>query len=217
MANKNSNNKNNANDKNLTWHEGKVMFQDRCKNLNQVGQVIWFTGLSASGKSTIAVEVEKALVERGKAVYRLDGDNVRHGLNSDLGFSPEDRNENIRRIAEVAALFKDAGVITLASFISPYQEVRDFARERAGTDYFKEVYVKADVETCSRRDPKGLYEKAKNGEIENFTGISAPYEEPQDPELVVDTRKLTVEESVEKVLSIIDEDYMIEEAAAVNE
>ncbi|MFW6006807.1 MAG: adenylyl-sulfate kinase [Bacillota bacterium] len=204
----------NKEDKNLTWHEGKVKYQDRCHNLNQTGQVIWFTGLSASGKSTIAVEVEKRLIEKGKAVYRLDGDNIRQGLNNDLGFSPEDRNENIRRIAEVAALFKDAGIITLAAFISPYQKVRDFARSCAGSEYFKEVYVQADVETCARRDPKGLYEKAKKGEIENFTGVSAPYEEPENPDLVVDTRKQTVEESVNEVLKIIDDFGRREVAAA---
>lgn len=198
---------------NITWHEGKVQFEDRCNNLGQKGMVLWFTGLSASGKSTIAVELEKALIEYGKAVYRLDGDNVRHGLNSDLGFSPEDRNENIRRIAEVAALFKDAGVITLSSFISPYQEARDFARERAGENYFKEIYVKADVETCAKRDPKGLYEQAMNGEIDNFTGISAPYEEPENPDLVLDTRKLTVEECVKNVLELIKVNIPVREAA----
>lgn len=208
---------NKENPKNITWHKGKVIFEDRCENLGQNGQVIWFTGLSASGKSTIAVELEKALVEYGRAVYRLDGDNVRHGLNNDLGFSPEDRNENIRRIAEVAALFKDAGIITLSSFISPYQEARDFARERAGDKYFKEVYIKADVETCAKRDPKGLYEKAMNGEIENFTGVSAPYEEPENPDLVLDTRELSVEESVEEVLEMIGIKIPVRETAVSSE
>ncbi|OCL27704.1 adenylyl-sulfate kinase [Orenia metallireducens] len=191
--------------KNIVWHEGKVSYQDRCDNLGQEGLVVWFTGLSGAGKSTIAVEVEKELIKLGKVVYRLDGDNVRHGLNSDLGFTAEDRNENIRRIAEVAALFKDAGLITLASFISPYQEIRDFARQRAGEDNFIEVYVKADVETCAERDPKGLYEKAKSGEIKNFTGISAPYEVPENADLVLDTVKLSVEEAVTKVLESIDQ------------
>lgn len=202
---------------NIIWHDGKVRFEDRCRNLGQTGQVIWFTGLSGAGKSTIAVEVEKALLERGRAVYRLDGDNIRHGLNSDLGFSPEDRNENIRRIAEVAALFKDAGLITLVSFISPYRKTREFARERAGDGYFKEVYVKADVETCAKRDPKGLYEKAMKGEIENFTGISAPYEEPENPELILDTTKLSVEECVIKVLGIIEDDSALDEVAVSEE
>ncbi|GAB6099395.1 adenylyl-sulfate kinase [Halanaerocella petrolearia] len=195
----------NATSDNIVWHEGEVTHQDRCNVLDQPGLVIWFTGLSGSGKSTIAVEVEKQLVAQQKAVYRLDGDNIRHGLNSDLGFTPEDRNENIRRIAETAALFQDAGLITLASFISPYQDSRDFAREKAGADNFIEVYVKADVETCAQRDPKGLYEQAKKGEIDNFTGISAPYEEPVNPEVVVDTRDLSLEESVDKVLSAIDQ------------
>lgn len=189
---------------NITWHSGEVTHEDRCNVLDQPGLVVWFTGLSGSGKSTIAVELEKQLVGAGQAVYRLDGDNVRHGLNVDLGFTPEDRNENIRRIAEVAALFQDAGLITLASFISPYQRSRDFARQKAGADNFIEVYVKADVETCADRDPKGLYDQAKKGEIDNFTGISAPYEEPVDPEVVVDTRELSLEESVEKVLSVVN-------------
>ncbi|WP_027339429.1 adenylyl-sulfate kinase [Halonatronum saccharophilum] len=195
----------NSNDeKNITWHSGKVGYTDRCQQLDQKGIVIWFTGLSGAGKSTIAVELEKELLKLGKVSYRLDGDNMRHGLNSDLGFSAEDRNENIRRIAEVATLFKDAGLITLASFISPYRKMRDFARERAGDDNFIEVFVKADVEICAQRDPKGLYEMAKKGEINNFTGISAPYEEPIDPELVIDTTELSIEESVKEVLSYIE-------------
>lgn len=189
---------------NLVWHEGKITYEDRCKNLGQKGIVVWFTGLSGSGKSTIAVEVERELIKAGKAVYRLDGDNIRHGLNSDLGFSEEDRNENIRRIAEVAALMKEAGLITLASFISPFQRMRDFACEKAGQESFIEIYVKADVETCAKRDPKGLYDKAKQGEIDNFTGISSPYEEPKNPDLVIDTTKLSIQESVQKVLKEID-------------
>ncbi|MFO7820336.1 MAG: adenylyl-sulfate kinase [Halanaerobacter sp.] len=194
----------NTEDKNIVWHEGKITYEDRVKNLGQEGRVIWLTGLSGSGKSTIAVEVERELLKKGRAVYRLDGDNIRHGLNSDLGFSAQDRDENIRRIAEVAALFKDAGLIVLASFISPYQEMRDFARQRAQGDFI-EIYVKADLETCASRDPKGLYEKAKRGEIENFTGVSAPYEEPTDPELVIDTAQLSVEKSVQEVLDYIQD------------
>ncbi|MTI65583.1 MAG: adenylyl-sulfate kinase [Firmicutes bacterium] len=190
--------------KNIVWHEGKITYSDRCQNLGQEGLVIWFTGLSGSGKSTIAVEVEKELIKKGKAVYRLDGDNVRHGLNSDLGFSKEDRNENIRRIVEVAALFKDAGLITLASFISPYKKMRNFAREKVGKENFIEVYVKADVETCSKRDPKGLYEKAKKGEIKDFTGISSPYEEPENPDVIIDSDKLSIKESTNKILEVID-------------
>ncbi|AZO96605.1 adenylyl-sulfate kinase [Iocasia frigidifontis] len=191
-------------EKNIIWHKGKIGFEDRCRNLGQQGQVLWFTGLSASGKSTIAVELEWVLLEQGKAVYRLDGDNIRCGLNRDLDFSAEDRLENIRRIAEVAALFKDAGLITLVSFISPYRESREFARNLIGKEYFKEIYVKADIETCAQRDPKGLYKKALAGEIKDFTGISAPYEEPEEADLVIDTKDKTVEESVALVLRMLN-------------
>jgi len=184
---------------NIVWHGGTVNYKDRCALLKQKGLVIWFTGLSGSGKSTIAVELEKRLTAEGRLVYRLDGDNIRHGLNGDLGFSAEDRDENIRRIAEVAALFKDAGVITLVSFIAPFRRMRAFAREKAGENGFVEVYVKADVNACAERDPKGLYQKAINGEISDFTGISAPYEEPDQPEIILDTTKHSVEESVRKI------------------
>ncbi|MGM0472294.1 MAG: adenylyl-sulfate kinase [Bacillota bacterium] len=193
------------NNSNIVWHEGKVTYQDRSRNLNQPGLVVWLTGLSGSGKSTIAVEVEKRLLNQGRAVYRLDGDNIRHGLNADLDFAKEDRAENIRRIAEVAALMKDAGLITLASFISPQQKMRNFARQQVGSDNFIEIYVKADVETCANRDPKGLYKQAQEGEIDNFTGISAPYEEPQDPELVIDTTTLTVDQSVAEVMELLNQ------------
>ncbi len=188
---------------NIHKTEGEVSFQDRCDNLGQIGQVLWFTGLSGSGKSTIAIALEKELTAQGKAVYRLDGDNIRSGLNQDLGFSPADRNENIRRVAEVAALMKDAGLIVLVSFISPYQEKRDFARKLVGEQYFHEIYVKVDVATCEERDPKGLYEKARRGEIKDFTGVSAPYEEPEDPELVLDTEELSVSECVERVKNLV--------------
>jgi adenylylsulfate kinase len=188
---------------NIKWHSGEINKSAREELLGQKGMVLWFTGLSGSGKSTIAVEVEKELYRRGKASYRLDGDNLRFGLNKDLGFTAEDREENIRRIGEVAALFADAGLITLASFISPYRAGREAARQAAGAENFKEIYVKASVEACAERDPKGLYEKAKKGEIENFTGISAPYEEPENPDLVVDTEKLSLEESVELVLDLV--------------
>jgi adenylylsulfate kinase len=188
---------------NIVWHNGKVNPEQRRGLLGQKGLVVWLTGLSGSGKSTIAVEVEKRLLEEGYWVYRLDGDNVRHGLNSDLGFSDADRDENIRRIAEVSALFADAGMITLVSFISPFRKMRQFAREKAGAGHFAEVFVRADLETCARRDPKGLYEKAKNGEISDFTGISSPYEEPEDPELLLDTTRMSVDESVEHLLDYI--------------
>jgi adenylylsulfate kinase len=164
--------------------------------------VVWFTGLSGSGKSTIAHEVESQLFERGCRTYVLDGDNIRHGLNKNLGFSPEDRGENIRRVAEVANLFVQAGVIALTAFISPYRADRDNARKIAGGD-FVEVYVKCDIDVCEARDTKGLYKKARAGEVKEFTGISAPYEEPLHPELVLDTAKETLAESAAKVIEVL--------------
>lgn len=177
----------------ITFHRGKVSRNDRFSVLGQKGVAVWMTGLSASGKSTIAVETEKILIGMGKAVYRLDGDNLRHGLNSDLGFSEKDRFENIRRAAEVCALFVDAGLIVLASFISPLASMRSLARVKTG-DSFIEVYVKADVETCYKRDPKGLYKKARAGEIPDFTGVTAPYEVPRSPDLVLDTERYSIED-----------------------
>lgn len=175
------------NDENIVWHPNKVTQEDRRKVLGHPGLVVWFTGLSGSGKSTIAVELEKMLNEEGRAVYLLDGDNIRKGINADLGFSDEDRNENIRRISEIAALFRDAGLITLVSFISPFRRMREFARERAGSEHFIEVYVSTDYETCCQRDPKGLYKK----NIKNFTGKDSTYEEPLHPDLVLDTAGTT--------------------------
>ena len=172
--------------------------------LGQKGATIWLTGLSASGKSTVAVAAEAELVNRGRLAYVLDGDNVRHGLNENLGFSPEDRTENIRRIGEVSKLFTDAGVLVFTSFISPYRADRDQARALFEKGDFVEVYVKADVETCEGRDPKGLYKKARAGEIPEFTGISAPYEEPNDPELALDTANQTVEESVASLVGFLE-------------
>jgi len=191
--------------KNIFWHPGKITYEDRCRLIGQKGIVIWFTGLSGSGKSTIAAEVEKELIKKGKLAYRLDGDNIRHGLNSDLGFSDEDRKENIRRVAEVAALFKEAGIITLVSFISPFRKSRNFVRERVGSEYFIEVYVKASLETCIKRDPKGLYKKALKGEIKDFTGIDSNYEEPENPEIIIDTDKLSIKESVGKIIKYIEQ------------
>lgn len=189
-------------DRNITFHAGKVTRQDRESLLGQKGLVVWLTGLSASGKSTIAVEAERALTAMGATVYRLDGDNIRFGLNSDLGFSEADRLENIRRIAEVCALFQDAGLIVLACFISPLKQMRKTARDKAKGS-FLEVYVKAGVETCAQRDPKGLYEKALKGEIKDFTGVSAVYEEPETPELVLDTEKNSLEECVGELVNKI--------------
>ncbi len=176
--------------KNIVWHPHKVTREDRRNVLGHKGLVVWFTGLSGSGKSTIAVELEKMLIENGKSAYLLDGDNIRHGINADLGFSDEDRNENIRRISEMAALFLDAGLITLVSFISPFREMRRYARECAGGDDFMEVYVSTDFETCCQRDPKGLYKK----DIKNFTGRDSVYEVPLHPELVLDTIETTPSE-----------------------
>lgn len=190
---------------NITWHESTVSRADRQERLGQRGVTVWLTGLSGSGKSTVAVAAERALVDRGKVAYVLDGDNVRHGLNSNLGFSPEDRTENIRRIGEVAKLFTDAGLIVFSSFISPYRSDRDQVREKMEDGDFVEVYVAASVETCEGRDVKGLYEKARKGEIPEFTGISAPYEEPAKPEVVLDTNTQTVEESVTELIRYLEE------------
>lgn len=175
-------------DKNIVWQNRKVTYEDRVRVMGQKGLVVWFTGLSGSGKSTIAIELEKMLNLENLSVYLLDGDNIRHGINSDLGFTDEDRNENIRRIAEIAALFQDAGVITLVSFISPFRAMRELARSKVGKDRFIEIYVKADIETCARRDPKGLYQI----QPEHFTGITSPYEIPSCPDLELDTRCLSI-------------------------
>ncbi|HUU98738.1 MAG TPA: adenylyl-sulfate kinase [Phycisphaerae bacterium] len=191
---------------NITWHEGHVEREHRNKLLKQRGATIWFTGLSASGKSTIAFTIEHALVERGHLAYVLDGDNIRHGLNKNLGFSPEDREENIRRIGEVSKLFADAGLLTLTSFISPYRADRDRARqihEEAGLTFI-EVFVEASVELCEQRDPRGLYAKARAGEIPEFTGISAPYEEPLRPELTLDTGQLSPQQAAAVVLEYLE-------------
>jgi len=187
---------------NITWHHADITREDRERMNGHRSVVVWFTGLSGSGKSTIAHEVESQLFERGCRTYVLDGDNIRHGLNKDLGFSPEDRGENIRRVAEVANLFVQAGVIALTAFISPYRADRDNARKIAGGD-FVEVYVKCDIDVCEARDTKGLYKKARAGEVKEFTGISAPYEEPLHPELVLDTAKETLAESAAKVIEVL--------------
>lgn len=190
---------------NVTWHEHKVSREERESFLKQKGAVLWFTGLSASGKSTIANEVSYKLHKMKKFSYVLDGDNVRHGLNKDLGFSPEDREENIRRISEVANLFADAGVIAITAFISPYRKDRDFCRSLVGPRRFIEIFTKASIDTCEKRDPKGLYKKAKTGEIKEFTGISAPYEEPLNAELIIETDKYSIEESADIVMKKLKE------------
>lgn len=164
--------------------------------LGHRGMVVWLTGLSASGKSTLAMGLEKRLLEEKIVAYTLDGDNIRHGLNADLGFSPQDRAENIRRIGEVAALCAEAGIVCITAFISPYRDDRARARKAASTGQFSEVYVKADLATCERRDPKGLYRKARAGQLPGMTGIDAPYEPPESPELVIDTAVASVEDAI---------------------
>ncbi len=177
--------------------------------LKQKGVILWFTGLSGAGKSTLAVALEKELTAEGKLCYRLDGDNIRHGLNNNLGFSPEDRTENIRRIGEVAKLFVDAGVIVMTSFISPYRKDRDLVRALVQPGEFVEIYIRCAVEECEKRDPKGLYQKARAGEIPEFTGISAPYEEPEHPEVVIDTARLTVEEAAQQLRTALGERHAL--------
>ncbi len=189
---------------NILWHQGHITKREREERLKQRGVIIWFTGLSGSGKSTVAAEVERRLFERGNLAYVLDGDNLRHGLNKDLGFSPEDRKENIRRVGEVAKLFADAGLIVLTAFISPYRTDRDQARALVGPGEFIEVYVKCSLEKCEERDVKGLYRRARAGEIGDFTGISAPYEEPVNPEIVLNTEAEDVETSVNRVLEYLE-------------
>ena len=190
--------------KNIHWHSGKLTEADREKALSQKGAVVWFTGLSASGKSAVAREVELALIQNGINAYVLDGDNIRHGLNSNLGFSPDDRKENIRRIGEVAKLFCEANVVTLTAFISPYQADRDLARKLLKPGQFFEIYCDSPISVCEERDPKGLYKKARAGEIPEFTGISAPYEAPDNAELVVDTTGQTPEQSLQVILAHLE-------------
>jgi adenylylsulfate kinase len=190
--------------KNITWQESQVGRSDREAIIGQRGVTIWLTGLSGSGKSTVAIAAERELINRGRHAFVLDGDNIRHGLNNNLGFSPEDRTENIRRIGEVSKLFTEAGVIVFASFISPYRSDRDAVRALMGAGDFVEVYVDASLDTCEQRDVKGLYKKARAGEIPEFTGISAPYEAPNSPELVLDTNRQTVEESMAELVEFLD-------------
>nr|HID58359.1 adenylyl-sulfate kinase [Desulfobacterales bacterium] len=193
------------NEKNLTWFNGYVTRADRERLHKHCGAVVWFTGLSASGKSTIAHMTEKLLWERECSTYVLDGDNVRHGLCSDLGFSPEDRSENIRRIAEMVKLFVDAGIIVLTAFISPYKKNREKVRSLIPDGRFIEVYVKCPVETCARRDQKGIYERARAGKIKDFTGISAPYEPPDNPELVINSDQETAIQASKRILAYLEQ------------
>ncbi len=189
---------------NLTWHEGEVTREDRHKLLQQKGAIVWMTGLSAAGKSTIAVELEKLLLERHKHAYRLDGDNIRMGLNKGLGFSAEDRAENIRRIGEVAKLFADSGTIAITSFISPYKKDRDAVRAGSKPGDFIEVYIHVSLEGAEKRDPKGLYKKARAGQIKGFTGIDDPYEAPEKPEILIETEKLAVRQAAETIYKYLE-------------
>lgn len=190
---------------NVHWHEGNITRDERWNALRCKGATLWFTGLSASGKSTIAVALEQVLVQMGQPAYRLDGDNIRMGLNKNLGFSAEDRAENIRRIGEVAKLFADSGVIALTSFISPYRADRDLCRELHKNDKldFIEVFVDTPIDVCEQRDPKGLYKKARAGQIKGFTGIDDPYEAPNSPELVLKPATMSVQDSVDACVDML--------------
>jgi adenylylsulfate kinase len=191
---------------NVVWHEGHVEKAAREKLLGQRGCTIWLTGLPSSGKSTVAFSLEHALIQKGRLAYVLDGDNIRHGLNKNLGFSAEDRAENIRRIGEVAKLFADAGVITLTSFVSPYKADRDLVRKLHDDSKttFIEVFIDTPVEECEVRDPKGLYKKARAGEIKNFTGVSDPYEPPTKPEVVLKTKERSLEDCVVQLADYLE-------------
>jgi adenylylsulfate kinase len=192
-------------DRNIKWHKPRITKADRWGSNKHKSALIWITGLSASGKSTIAIELEHRLFQEKIKTFVLDGDNVRHGLNKDLGFSPEHRKENLRRVGEMAKLLVDAGLLTIAAFISPYASDRDSIRELFSKDNegFIEVYLKCDLAVCESRDPKGLYKKARRGEIPDFTGISQPYETPAKPEIILDTDRLGIEESVENLIAYL--------------
>lgn len=196
---------------NVTWHDGDITRADRCNRLGQKGATLWFTGLSGSGKSTVTVAVEKALHKLGKMSYRLDGDNIRLGINKNLGFSHEDRTENIRRIGEISKLYCDTGIIALSSFISPYRADRDQVRalhEDSGYSFI-EVHVDCALAEAEKRDPKGLYKKARSGEIKNFTGIDDPYEAPLNAEITICTDKMTLEQEVDIILNYLQEHRFI--------
>ena len=192
-----------GNNKNITWHSTNITKKDRYLLNGHKSCVLWFTGLSGSGKSTLANAVDQKLYQLGFRSYVLDGDNIRHGLNNDLGFGKEDRTENIRRIGEVAKLFVDSGQIVSAAFISPYFEDRESVRKMFEQDEFIEIYLNCPINVCESRDPKGLYQKARKGEIADFTGITAPYQAPCEPEIVIETNNMSIENSVEKILGYL--------------
>jgi adenylylsulfate kinase len=196
---------------NITWHEGHVTRDERAGLLQQKGATLWFTGLSGSGKSTIAFTLEHALVQRGRLAYVLDGDNIRHGLNKNLGFSAADREENIRRIGEVAKLFADCGVLTMTSFISPYRKDRDLVRtlHAEGKLPFIEIHVATPIETCEQRDPKGLYKKARAGQLKGFTGVDDPYEAPLHPEITIDATTASPQEAAVQLLAYLEKQGLL--------
>ena len=194
---------------NVIWHPASVTKKDRRSQYGHKSCVLWFTGLSGSGKSTIAHALDRQLFEHGCKSYVLDGDNIRHGLNKDLGFDAEDRKENIRRIGEVAKLFVDSGTIVSCALISPFREDREQVRKMFAENEFVEIYVQCPVHVCERRDPKGLYGKARNGEVKNFTGISSPYEAPLNPEIMIQTHRTTVEQSVQLIMEYLRKNCII--------
>ena len=202
--------------RNIFWHHGRMTREDRERGQGHRGVTLWFTGLSGSGKSTLAVALEDELFRRGCSAYVLDGDNVRHGLNADLGFSPEDRKENIRRIGEVAKLLTNFGAIVLTAFVSPYGEDREQVRRIMKEGDFVEIFVDCPLEVCESRDPKGLYQKARAGQIPEFTGISAPYEEPENPEVVVRTDQATLDQCVARLISYLSENGYLNVDSAVD-
>ncbi len=193
----------------MLCYKGSIKREDRKKLLNQRGCIIWITGLSGSGKSTIAYALEERIIHRGHVSYVIDGDNIRKGLNIDLGFSPEERRENIRRVGELAALFADAGLITISAFISPYRADREKARQTAGESDFIEIYLDVPLAVCEQRDPKNLYKKARAGEITDFTGISAPYEAPTNPDIRLDTSSVDVTSCVDEIMKYIQKKGII--------
>jgi adenylyl-sulfate kinase len=189
---------------NIVWQSGLVGASDRAALLGQHPQTFWLTGLSGAGKSTLAYALEHELISNGRACYVLDGDNVRHGLNRDLGFSANERSENIRRIAEVAKLMNDAGLIVITAFISPYVADRELARQIIGTDYFVEIHISTPLEACEKRDVKGMYQRARKGEIADFTGISSPYEPPTHPAGCIDTSITSIDDAIKQLKQILN-------------
>ncbi|WP_405131839.1 adenylyl-sulfate kinase [Paenibacillus sp. FSL H8-0317] len=192
-------------ERNITWQSSSINRQDREKHNGHRSRAIWFTGLSGAGKSSLAFALEQYLYEQGVSCYVLDGDNVRHGLNRDLGFTAADRQENLRRIGEVSKLMVDAGLFVLSAFISPHEQDRETVRQLFEPDDFIEIYVRCSIEECERRDPKGLYKKARNGDIPHFTGISAPYDVPKSPSVIIDTEQSSIEEAVQEIIQHLEQ------------